>query len=235
MSRPLIGLSGRQKRGSQILGMPDVLHHLDLDLYFADYARGVLEAGGIPVHLPMGLNPADVADRLDGVLLSGGADIDPLQFGAAPETDDFPPEPARDEFELALLTEADTNSLPVLGICRGLQMVNVHRGGTLNQDVPPHARFSEMPHTEAHDVRFESDSRLAQLYGPDRTVNSLHHQTVQELGRDLRVTARADDGVVEGIESIDGRIVAVQWHPEMMVSRADDPIFSWIVEAAACR
>ncbi len=215
--------------------MPEVLHHLELDLYFADYARGILEAGGIPVHLPMGLNPADVADRLDGVLLSGGADIDPLKFGAEPETNDFPPEPARDEFELALLTEADTRSLPVLGICRGLQMVNVHRGGTLNQDVPPHARFNEAPTTEAHAVTFESDSRLAQLYGADRVVNSLHHQTVQELGRDLRVTATADDGVVEGIESTDGRVVAVQWHPEMMVTRPDDPIFGWIVEAAAQR
>ncbi len=233
MSRPLIGLSGRRKVGSNIAGFPEILHHLDLDLYFADYARGVIEAGGIPVHLPMDVDPADLMDRLDGLMLSGGADIDPLRYGAESETEDFPPEPERDQFELDLLTQADAGSIPVLGICRGLQMVNVHRGGSLNQDVPPHARFSEPPQTEAHAVSLVPDSRLGQLYGPDRNVNSLHHQTIEQLGSDLRVTAHADDGTIEGIESTDGRIVAVQWHPEMMVSRPNDPIFGWLVEAAS--
>ncbi len=235
MSRPLIGLSGRQKKGSKIVGFPDVLHHLDIDLYFADYSRGVLEAGGIPVHLPMCVDPADLAGKLDGVLLSGGADIDPSRFGQQSETMDFPPEAERDEFELNLLSAADDNELPVLGICRGLQMVNVHRGGSLNQVVPPHARFSDMPDFEAHDVTFEADSQLADLYGTERRVNSLHHQTVKDLGRDLLVTAHAPDGEIEGLESTDGRILAVQWHPEMMVTRPDDPIFGWIVNAASQR
>ncbi len=230
-TRPLIGLSGRRKRADQIIGTPPSLQHLEGDWYFADYARGVLEAGGLPVHLPLDADPSMYADHLDGILLSGGADIGPDRYGASPETNDFPPEPDRDQFELSLLEGAIAAELPVLGICRGLQLINVAAGGTLHQHVPAHAGFDHPPTHTPHTVSLEANSTLADLYGPSRAVNSLHHQTVDQLGRNLRVTATAD-GTVEGIEHDTLPIVAVQWHPEMMTTRSRDPIFGWLVQSA---
>lgn len=235
MPRPLIGLPGRRKLASAIAGFPEVMDHIEVDLYLADYSRGVLEAGGLPVNLPIDADPVELADRLDGVLLTGGADIGPERYGHEPETDLFPPEILRDDFELALLGRAVERELPVLGICRGLQLINIHAGGTLNQDVPPHSRFDVVPDTEVHPVDFVEGSVLHGLYGDSRPVNSLHHQTVMDLAPGLQITGRADDGTVEGLESADGRLVAVQWHPEMMSSRDNDPIFGWLVEAATAR
>ena len=235
MSRPLIGLPGRRKLAGAINGFPATMAHIEIDLYLADYSKGVLEAGGLPVNLPIDADPRDFADHLDGVLLTGGADIGPERYGHAAETDLFPPEVERDDFEFALLSSAVERELPVLGICRGLQLINIHAGGTLHQDVPPHARFDVGPETEAHPVEFVEGSVLHDLYGGHRQVNSLHHQTVLDLGAGLKATGTSDDGTVEGIESDDGRLLAVQWHPEMMRSRADDPVFGWLVEAATTR
>jgi putative glutamine amidotransferase len=189
----------------------------------------VLEAGGLPVHLPIDVDPAEVVDRLDGLLLTGGADIGPDRYGSAPETDLYPPEPDRDEFELGLLGRATELALPTLGICRGLQMINVHAGGTLHQHVPTHAAFDKATTTESHEVTFEPDSTLGALYGESRGVNSLHHQTIDRVGAQLRVTARSGDGTIEGIEHLDLPVVAVQWHPEMMLTHASDPLFTWLV------
>ncbi len=231
--RPLIGITGRRKRGDQLVGNLDVLAHMPVDLYYADYGRGVLEAGGIPVHLPLDVDPGDLVPRLDGVLLTGGADVDPNRYGHASTTDAFPPEPFRDEHECAVLDAAYADRLPVAGICRGLQVVNVHAGGTLHQDVPTHSGFAEPVDTEWHRVDFTAGSVLGGLYGADRPVNSLHHQTVDELGDGLVVTARAEDGSVEGLEHADLPVVAVQWHPEMLPTRADDPLFAWLVGRAS--
>lgn len=231
-SRPLIGLSGRRKTGAHLVETAPTLRHLEADWYYADYARGVLEAGGLPVHLPLDVDPALFVGRLDGVLLSGGADIAPAAYGAVSETDDFPPEPERDAFELTLLTGAAESGIPVLGICRGLQMLNVFAGGTLHQHVPAHARFDEATHSLAHAVEFSPGSTLAELYGTSLDVNSLHHQTVDRVGDNLRVTACAQD-TVEGLEHDTLPIVAVQWHPEMLPSRNTDPIFRWLVERAS--
>jgi putative glutamine amidotransferase len=235
MSRPLIGLPGRRKLGRSIDGFPAILDDIEIDLYLADYAKGVLEAGGLPVNLPIDADPRDFADHLDGVLLTGGADIGPERYGHAAETDLFPPETERDDFEFALLERAIERELPVLGICRGLQLINIHAGGTLHQDVPPHARYDVAPDVAAHVVEFVEGSMLRDLYGERRPVNSLHHQTVRELGGGLKATGLADDGTVEGLESDDGRLLAVQWHPEMMRTRADDPVFGWLVQEAIAR
>ena len=234
-ARPLIGLSGRRKKGNQIVGNLDSLANADIDMYYCDYTRAVLAAGGVPIHLPLDVAPADVAYRLDGLLLSGGADIGPDRYGRAPETEDFPPEVERDAHELALLDEATEHGLPTLGICRGLQMINVHAGGTLNQHVPTHAGFDLPVDHELHSVSIEGDSVLGSLYGDARAVNSLHHQTVDTVGAGLRVTARGDDGGVECIEHNSLPWVAVQWHPEMMTSARQDPVFGWLVEAASAR
>jgi putative glutamine amidotransferase len=230
---PLIGLPGRRITGRQI-GYAPVLEHLDLDLYFADYARAVIDAGGIPVHLPLDVDPDVAMSRLDGIVLSGGADVDPARYDAQRHAAVTVVEPERDEFEFALLRSALDVGAPVLGICRGLQLLNVHLGGSLDQHVVEHSRYDISTSTVAHEVEFADGSLLASLYGPSRQVNSLHHQVVDRLGDGLTVTARAPDGAIEGLELGDS-VIAVQWHPEMMPDRSHDPVFSWLVTRAGAR
>ncbi|MBC52061.1 MAG: peptidase C26 [Chloroflexi bacterium] len=231
--RPLIGITGRRKRGDQLVGNLNILAGFAVDIFYADYGRGVLEAGGVPVFLPLDVDPVHVVGHLDGVLLTGGADIDPARYGDEPLTDEFPPEPLRDDHECAVLDAAVDRALPTVGICRGLQLINVHAGGTLHQDVPAHAGFDHPTTTEWHGVSFGSGSVLADIYGGDRRVNSLHHQTVDRLGTDLRATAFAEDASIEGLEHESLPIVAVQWHPEMLPGRPGDPLFTWLVAASA--
>lgn len=232
-SPPLIGLTGRRKTGADVAGTPAPLGSAEIDMYYSAYARAVAEAGGLAVHLPMDADPAVCVKRLDGLLLSGGADVDPGRYGQAATNDYYPPEPERDAFELALADAATAAELPVLGICRGHQLLNVHGGGSLHQHVPEHACMDRPPTDEVHVVRMAPGSLLADLFGPSLLVNSLHHQTLDEIASDYRVAARSDDGAVEGLEHAGLPIVTVQWHPEMMDSRADDPIFAWLVEQAA--
>lgn len=229
---PLIGLPGRRTLGAQIVEFPAALAETRLDLYFADYAAAITEAGGLPVHLPFDGSLDDYADVLDGVLLPGGADIEPTRYGHEPHPRAYRPEPERDELEIALFAIAVDRRLPLLGICRGLQLVNVASGGTLHQHVPEHNRLDVAPHTDVHEVAFAQGSQLAAIYGERRSVNSLHHQVVDAIGTSLIVTATADDGTIEGLEHEELPIMAVQWHPEMMTSRASDPVFGWLVDAA---
>ena len=230
--KPLIGLVGRRRRFGDLDGTPDALAGLEIDLYFADYTRAVIAAGGFPVHVPIDADPTDVLERCDGLLLAGGTDVEPSLYGQAAETDLFPPEPERDRLEFALMDGAAEHQLPVLGICRGIQVANVHGGGTLEQHVPEHARYDLDPATEIHGGRFEPDSLLGSLYGESITVNSLHHQMLDRLADGYRPTAWDDTGKVEGLEHTELPIVGVQWHPEMMTDRDVDPIFRWLVESA---
>ncbi len=238
--RPLIGLTGRRKTASQMHGTPEVLHHLEGDWFYADYARGVIAAGGLPVHLPLDVDPSLFVDRLDGVLLSGGADVEPGRYGAAPDANADPAEHERDAFELGLVEAAFERQLPVLGICRGLQVLNVFAGGTLHQHIPEHARYDVNPKGSIHSVNIAPGSGLSGLYGSTHEVNSLHHQTVDRVGDGLVVTATSTlsthaDGTVEGLEHDSLPVLAVQWHPEMMDTRDSDPVFGWIVERASGR
>ena len=230
---PLIGISGRTKTGAQINVKPDSLRGLEVDLYFCDYARGVIAAGGLPVFLPSSADPADYANRLDGLLLSGGTDIDPARYSQEPCAELLTPEPARDAFEMVLLDGAAAAGMPVLGICRGIQVLNVHGGGTLHQHVAPHACFHQPPNSVAHRVDFTEGSLLASLYGPSVQVNSLHHQAIDRVADGFVVTGRSGDGTVEGLESTKRPWLGVQWHPEMLDSRDGDPVFDWLVKAAS--
>ncbi len=241
-ARPLIGITGRRGALGNLTGLPEMLSDLQYEMYLSDYSRGVLAAGGLPIWLPMDADPGDFIDRLDGLLLSGGADISPERWGASleqydtdPETNLPSPEPEleRDEFELATYDAAAARGMAILGICRGHQIVNVGNGGSLHQHVPVHARFDEPPHAKVHEVAIEPDSLLGGLYGTSATVNSLHHQTIDTLATDLRATAHSDDGVIEGIEHRELPIVSVQWHPEMLTTRDTDPIFGWLVDTAS--
>jgi len=231
MRRPLIGLPGRRKRIGDVVGFPTSLGELHVDLYFADYARSVYTAGGMPVHLPIDADPADWVHHLDGLVLTGGADIDPERYGHDNTASTV--EGERDSIEFALYQAALDDEIPILGICRGFQLINVHAGGTLHQDVPAHARYDLPPSAPAHELTIAPDSILRGLYGETRAVNSLHHQTADVIGPGLRVTAVADDGTPEALELPGAAVLAVQWHPEMMSH--EDPTFRWVVEAATHR
>lgn len=163
-------------------------------------------------------------DSFAGLVLTGGSDVDPALFGEASAADTDAPDKERDVFELALLDRAMSMDVPVLAICRGLQMLNVHDGGSLIQHLDSsdaHRKRTRDKSEPAHDVEIESDSLLARVCGATKcAVNSRHHQAVDRLGRNLRISARASDGVVEAVERPDKRFVlGVQWHPEDQVFR----------------
>jgi putative glutamine amidotransferase len=191
------------------------------------YLRAVERAGGLPVVLPpLELDRiAPLLDRLSGVLLSGGPDLDPAGYGRAadPELGDI--EPRLDLFEVQLAREADARGLPILGICRGAQALNVARGGTLHQHLPDVTDGSivhrqRQPGTEVtHEVRVAPRSGLAAVVDARRiAVNSFHHQSVDRLGSRLRAVAWADDGVIEGVEGWGkSLLLGVQWHAETLV------------------
>lgn len=228
---PLIGLPGRRTQAAQIAGFPASLGRLDFDIYFADYARCVLAAGGLPVHLPLDVDPRDLLDRLDGLVLTGGADVDPARYGA--ENTASKVDPQRDEIEFALFEGALARELPVLGICRGMQVINVHRGGTLDQHVPAHERYDVDPAARIHSASVEAGTALHELYGDTAAINSLHHQRLADLGDGVRPVAWDRDGTIEAIELEDVDVVAVQWHPEMLDGH--EPVFDWIVARASER
>lgn len=230
---PLIGVVGSRTRGDQLAGNLDVLGASPVDVYYADYANGVLEAGGLPVYLPLDIDPVAIAERLDGLLMTGGTDISPERYGSTAHDALLVTVPERDAFEVAVLDAAYARELPTLGICRGLQLINVHAGGTLHQHVPEHAFVDGPADDLTHEVLIDADSTVGDLYGESHKVNSLHHQAVDRLGDDLRVVGRSHDGGVEALEHRSLPVVAVQWHPEMLPTRASDPVFHWLVESAS--
>ena len=189
-----------------------------------DYVRSVEASGAVPLVLPTQAPDAAEAllDRLDGLVLSGGIDVDPALYGQAPHPKLGRVDRARDEFELALTRLALRRDLPLLAICRGQQVLNVALGGTLVQDIPslvPGAVVHEAPGRRtrrAHPVEVAQGSRLAEILGAGPVlVNSFHHQSIDRLGEGLAVTGRAPDGVIEAVEMADHSFVlGVQWHPE---------------------
>ena len=203
-------------------------------------------AGGLPVMLaPLdedGIAP--LVEHLAGICVSGGPDIDPVAYGAEPDPKLGPVEPELDAFELAVVRRADALGIPVLGICRGSQVLNVARSGTLHQHVPDVSDGS-VSHRQTvsgwettHDVRIEPDSRLAEIVGSeDLDVNAFHHQAVDRLGNGLRAVAWAPDGIVEAIEG-DGEALylGVQWHVETLVHFPRHArLFEALVDAASDR
>jgi putative glutamine amidotransferase len=234
--RPLIGITTSELRpsGAGTLRRHGEPPHPEMALGMT-YLRAIEAAGGMPVVLPPLGDPAAYLDRLDGLCLSGGPDLDPDAYGAAERHAELgPTEPSLDAFELDLAREADARGLPLLGICRGAQALNVARGGTLHQHLPGH-RQAEPATALTHSVHVEPGSHLAGLVGTDvLRVNSFHHQAVHALGRGLRAVAHAADGTIEAIEAPGAHfLLGVQWHVEGLVERPRHRVlFEALVEAA---
>jgi putative glutamine amidotransferase len=207
----------------------------------ATYARAVREAGGIALLLPpddaLAEAPDELLDLLDGLVLAGGCDVDPITYGARPHPETKDTDPARDRFELALAHRALEREIPLLGVCRGMQMLNVARGGTLEQHLGGIATHRHTPGAYSdHEVELAPGSLAARAAGAERVgVKSHHHQGIGELGEGLVVTGSArGDGLAEAIE-LPGPAFAlgVLWHPEEdLASRV---IASLVEEAAAAR
>ena len=214
-----------------------------------DYVASVEQAGGRPRVLEVGQSPRALIRELDGLLLTGGGDIDPVLYGQARHETISDAEPGRDEFELDLARRAMDTGLPTLAICRGAQVLNVAAGGSLVQDIPS-AMSTVVTHSAgvpkdaiAHPVTVSPASRLAEALGAAVDarslcrVNSRHHQSVDRLGRQLVATAVAADGVVEGIEVPDAAFcIGVQWHPENFWRSGEfNSLFETFVGAATAR
>jgi anthranilate synthase component 2/putative glutamine amidotransferase len=183
------------------------------------YLDSVVAAGGVPVLLPpVGTDPS-ILDILDGLVIAGGCDVDPTSYGAVPHSETVDTRPGRDEHEAVLIRAALDQDLPLLSICRGLQMLNVTLGGTLQQHLPEAVGHDEHRPEPAifgrTDVKIDPDTLTARLFGDRTTVHCYHHQALDVVAPGLRVTARAGDGTVEAAE-VDGHDFAlgVQWHPE---------------------
>lgn len=214
-----------------------------------DYVAAVERAGANVRVLEVGESPRSLVDALDGVLLTGGGDVDPVFYGESRHDSIEDAEPGRDEFEIDLARRAVAADLPLLAICRGAQVLNVSAGGTLVQDIPSaigialtHA-IRQQGNDTAHAVAVAPGSRLFEALGPavDEAstcrVNSRHHQSVGQLGSGLVATAAAADGVVEAIEAPDAQFcLGVQWHPENFWRTGEfDGLFGSFVAAARAR
>jgi putative glutamine amidotransferase len=195
-----------------------------------DYRQSILHTGGEVRVIDPSMSVGDALAGIGGLLLTGGGDVDPARYGATPHEKLEEVDPARDEFEMALIAAARSRDLPIFAICRGVQVLNVAAGGTLVQDIPSEVTGAlnhslvvppHPPYELAHEVWVEKDSLLAKLLGERLVgsdtcdVNSRHHQAVKTVAPGYRVSATAPDGVIEAIEDpAAGFCLGVQWHPE---------------------
>lgn len=199
--RPKIGITTSPRKGTE---------------YYVPYRRAVEAAGAEPVELPPGTASLP---ELDGLLLPGGWDVDPAFYGEKPEDKVGPVDHELDETELRLFGQARERKLPVLGICRGQQVINVAMGGSLLQHIEDHEVRAHGRSHLAHTIEVDPASELGRAAGEHKVrVNSLHHQAIGRLADGLQQTARGEDGTVEGIETDDGLVVAVQCHPEELTT-----------------
>jgi putative glutamine amidotransferase len=220
----------------------------ELSAFACTYFHWLNEVGTIPVPLTPIVDIEDSLELVDGIVLSGGADIDPSRYGAERHSSVVETHPERDEFELTLARAALERGTPILGICRGLQLLNVAQGGTLHQHVP------DLPGTLVHSSEWEtgvrdrsrkwgpvfhpvevSSPRLADWTGATLETNTYHHQAADQIGTGLEVAARSADGIVEALTGTDAPVLGVQWHPEM--HQAGEPggeaPFRWLVNRLA--
>ncbi len=246
--RPLIGvvtyyLQSHEFDNKDIRGR----HDQDYMLVSMDYAEAIYEAGGIPLAIPP-INTdqylSTIIERLDGVLLTGGGDIHPRHYNQSCQKGLGKLEETRDLIELKLVEYAMAKQMPIFGVCRGLQLLNVYFKGTLFQDIGrdvnctvQHAFYKGTKSCKVHRVDFSKDCALKKAVDSDHIyVNSLHHQAIDKLGEGLSVCAKSEDGYIEAIQYDDNPAVfAVQWHPEMMaqVDQSQLALFKLLVDFAS--
>jgi len=213
----------------------------------AAYSKSIIDAGGIPLIIPLGVeeDATQILSLTDGLLLSGGYDVHPFLYGAEPAPKLGKIHPARDTVELALIEAAFTRKMPILGICRGIQILNVALGGTLFQDIDSdHFSTKLLKHVQqsaravaTHYVQIMAENLLATILQQEKiAVNSFHHQAVNVLAEKLKVAAKSSDGIIEAVVHEDLPFcLAVQWHPEELAIAGDEPaqkLFSAFVEAS---
>lgn len=234
--KPLIGICTNQSSNDSIGTITKLgLTGQDWQLLASDYVRAVERAGGCPVIIPI-VEDIDTISRLieniDGIIFTGGSDLDPKLYGELPKNGLGSVNPIRDKHEMQLCREILFEaSIPVLGICRGLQLINVAAGGSLYQDLEEekvqsfnHTLFNYPKYHPTHQVSIEKGSRLYDIFETEKMmVNSFNHQAVKKVGEGIFASMKAEDGVVEGIEIMGDRFVAaVQWHPEMMIEKHEE-------------
>lgn len=229
MTAPLIGISVPRQIENSAFGPKDSI----LQVY--EYAESVVAAGGRPVLMPATeIIPENLLDGIDGIVLSGGGDLSPDLYGEKPAEETYGISPLRDAFEIAMVEEAAKYRIPVLAICRGLQLINVLRGGSLQLHIDDH--WQENPaDLPMHSVDIVAGSELSRIVGNTQmNVNSYHHQAIERLGEGLAPVAFAGD-IIEAIEDRELGLIAVQWHPEHLsrVSPQNSALFSDLVYRAS--
>ncbi|MCA1321001.1 gamma-glutamyl-gamma-aminobutyrate hydrolase family protein [Bacillus tianshenii] len=212
-----------------------ITSHVELDYKHSlsnDYVQSIIQAGGIPVILPIGVD-SDVAQlvvKIDGLVLAGGGDIDPMLFGEEPHPNLGMISPGRDSFELAIIEKMLAANKPILAICRGIQILNIAIGGDMYQDIYSQKDEPLLQHSQkatrshlSHYVMATENSLLAEIAGHSKfKVNSYHHQAVRHVPDPFIVSARSSDGIIEAIESrAHSFVLGVQWHPEPLAVQGD--------------
>lgn len=242
MKKPIIGISG-----SMIVDQDsDIFAGYHRAYTNDDYIKSVSRAGGVPVMLPIVDNVDEITaqvELLDGLIMMGGHDVDPVLYGEEPNNKLGFIYPRRDAFDVALIKAAVDKKLPILGICRGHQILNVAFGGSLYQDLSeiPGCNLAHVQknfcHEPIHNIKVIPTSKLAQLIGEEMRVNSFHHLAVKDIAPDFVATAFSNDQVIEAIEYAkdDQYIVGVQFHPEMMSANCEKAqnIFNGLIEEAS--
>lgn len=196
------------------------------------YIEAVLKSGGIPIVIPVNKDKEVIRKQIeliDGLILSGGVDVDPVLYNEEPSTEIEYYHPDIDVFDLIAINIAIELNKPILGICRGAQVLNVSQGGSLYQDIS-HIKESYIKHSQStksyigsHSVKIKKDSKISDIFGSELLVNSFHHQSVKELGKKLHPIAYSKDGVIEAIEMEDKKfVIGLQWHPELMINHDEN-------------
>lgn len=239
--KPIIGISG-----SIIIDDGGIFPGYRRSYVNDDYIDSVIQNGGIPYIIPFNEDEEVVKEQLlnvQGLILSGGHDVDPHNYGEEPKQKLGDIWPERDKFDMRLLKLAEENGIPVLGICRGAQIINVYHGGTLYQDLS-YRKEKTLKHSQGqtptlltHTVKTVAGTKIAELLGKkEMQTNSFHHQLIKDVAPDLKAVATAPDGVVEGLENKQGNVIAVQWHPEMLHRNPDvafmNNLFKFVVDNA---
>ncbi|MGK0551497.1 gamma-glutamyl-gamma-aminobutyrate hydrolase family protein [Enterococcus faecalis] len=237
MSKPVIGIAG-----NQLLEATAVFYGNQVTYAPQGFVNAIQLAGGVPLVFPVGT--PDLAkvyiQQVDKLLLAGGQDVTPAFYGEEPHLKLGETNRDRDEFELALIQEALLQKKPIFAVCRGMQLLNVALGGTLYQDLSlypdwqlKHNQQPTKPQFATHTIQLANASLLYRIFGAKATVNSYHHQAVNQLSQQLQATAWSTDGIIEAVEAVDAsqRLLGVQWHPELtyLTDSGEEALFDYFV------